>query len=362
MLFSATFDCAPLGKSNMLDKICRRGAFTLVELLVVIAIIGILVALLLPAVQSAREAARRTGCKNNLKQLGLATLNYESTKKVFPPGYLGSTDLPNNATALSIAGRSNQWNGVLTQILPFMEANNLSDELTQTLDIGVDQYDQQWWADGNSSFVAQFKMGPLLCPSTPDEQPLSEVIASMIYDATKTEPLSRMSFAVANNPGALPQITHYMGVTGYLGKIGEGYFIESNGLNLFIDTDLIGVFYVRSKTRMGQIKDGTSNTYMFGEAPGTIGNNSIGGGFLDGWAWAGAGCLFTGDGLDASARNSDTATYDTYRTQFGSVHSGDIVQFCNIDGSVDSVSKDIDPLVYRAHSTIKGGETTNDAL
>ena len=68
----------------------RSRAFTLVELLVVIAIIGILVALLLPAIQAAREAARRAQCQSNLKQLGLAAMNYHSAKKSFPPGFVPS--------------------------------------------------------------------------------------------------------------------------------------------------------------------------------------------------------------------------------------------------------------------------------
>ncbi len=101
---------------NTLSRPCSRG-FTLVELLVVIAIIGILVALLLPAVQAARAAARRSMCKNHLKQLGLAVLNYETGRRHLPPStlvYLGTGETPNNGS----------W-GVHGRILPYIEQESL---------------------------------------------------------------------------------------------------------------------------------------------------------------------------------------------------------------------------------------------
>ena len=106
--------------------------FTLVELLVVIAIIGTLVALLLPAVQSAREAARRNTCANNLKQIGLATLNFESSRKRFPPGFLGNTEASNYGAVSGPRGR-NQWIGVLVYLLPYLEAQPVFDRLSETL-------------------------------------------------------------------------------------------------------------------------------------------------------------------------------------------------------------------------------------
>src|SRR3954451_689431 len=95
-----------------------RSAFTLVELLVVIAIIGILVALLLPAIQAARESARRSQCTNNLRQLGIAALNYESSKKAFPYGRKRGqvTKADGSTAALNVA----QW-GHLAWILPYAE-------------------------------------------------------------------------------------------------------------------------------------------------------------------------------------------------------------------------------------------------
>lgn len=106
----------------------NRRAFTLVELLVVIAIIGILVALLLPAVQAAREAARRSSCVNNLKQLGLALLNYESAKKTLPGGQLASPTSKVSVTDPRIVEMGGgRWFGVQAQILPYIEDGNVAD-------------------------------------------------------------------------------------------------------------------------------------------------------------------------------------------------------------------------------------------
>src|SRR3954447_15378891 len=119
-----------------LSRSQKRG-FTLVELLVVIAIIGILVALLLPAIQAAREAARRSQCVNKMKQLGLAVLNYESGKKLLPyavtPNYSPTTPLKIGACA-GTAGPAVSSNGlrhhsVFSFILPFMEEQAVYDQI-----------------------------------------------------------------------------------------------------------------------------------------------------------------------------------------------------------------------------------------
>ena len=96
----------------------RSGGFTLVELLVVIAIIGILIALLLPAVQAAREAARRSQCSNNLKQLGIAIQNYHDTYKTFPPAYIN--DSHGGVNPGPIFRADPQW-GWSAMVLPFRE-------------------------------------------------------------------------------------------------------------------------------------------------------------------------------------------------------------------------------------------------
>jgi prepilin-type N-terminal cleavage/methylation domain-containing protein/prepilin-type processing-associated H-X9-DG protein len=154
----------------------RRG-FTLVELLVVIAIIGILVGLLLPAVQAAREAARRMQCSNNMKQIGLAALNYESAMKKFPPGRLAPDYTIGGAVQASYTSypttlAANAWTGfrsVHTFILPYMEQTNIYNlidfgrptSVRMTTGGGVTPVNANYAAYANAA-------GLFICPSCPN--------------------------------------------------------------------------------------------------------------------------------------------------------------------------------------------------
>jgi prepilin-type N-terminal cleavage/methylation domain-containing protein/prepilin-type processing-associated H-X9-DG protein len=152
--------------------------FTLVELLVVIAIIGILVALLLPAIQAAREAARRAQCQSNMKQIGLASLNYEGTKKTLPPSW--------NEIVTFVSGKGIKVDhSTYIYILPYMEEQTIADRYDLKKTWNDSQPAQAW----DNKRVTQTRINTLRCPTTPEtreEYPASfdySVCAGLATDA-----------------------------------------------------------------------------------------------------------------------------------------------------------------------------------
>ncbi|MCA9241077.1 MAG: DUF1559 domain-containing protein, partial [Planctomycetales bacterium] len=365
------------------------------ELLVVIAIIGVLIALLLPAVQSAREAARRSSCTNKLKQIGLGALNYESVNKALPPGFMGSKNygFPNaNAEG---PGKLNQWVGVFCHLLPYLEENSVYDQLTKNYSIGPDQYDLIYWNTSSTTTndtpwgAAKARIDAFLCPSAPQEYPQT-MISRMYVKSTATAGTavteanfedengasythSSDRFNNSNTTDAVSLgLTHYQAVWGVYGEVGPGVLVQTpDGRAYDVDKELIGPFSIRSKTRLGKVIDGTSNTLMFGEAPGTIGgatlddvSNQVVSGFSQGFPWIASNTLPTYLGLSIGpeadqAASGSSADFDTKWSYFGSLHSG-VVQFVYVDGSVHALRKEIDRATFKGLSTIRGGEVVSE--
>lgn len=329
------------------------GAFTLVELLVVIAIVGTLIALLLPAVQAARETARKIACSNNLKQIGLAAINYEASHKVFPPGFLGSTD-PADFGAFAGPKGKHQWIGVLVYLLPHLEAQPVFDRFTRTLDIGVNTYDVNYWEDEGAWIAGQARITAFLCPSLPNAPP-EYMITDQIYFQPATD------ISILHGWGWEPEVglglTHYQAVAGIFGETGGEYWGDYL-------RDSLGVYSTRSKTSAAGIVDGMSRTLAFGEAPGTFGHNireesTSYSGLIAGIAWAGTATLPTMFGLDLSYENNwpnPGASYETHWSYYGSLHAGEFVQFVYVDGSVHSFSKDMNPYAFDSLATMGGSE------
>ncbi len=207
--------------SNSIRRL--RGGFTLVELLVVIAVIGILVALLLPAVQAAREAARRSQCANSLRQISLAALNFENAHGRFPPGYLGERghiDDPDSSAEPIQSGDargSHQWVGVFAYLLPYFEEGAAEEVLSSTLDLGVDARDDNYWEDPGAWYASQWELSLLQCPTVPTETPRG------FWDQIVVEVNGGfLDLRVAGFPAtvAVQGRTHYLAVSGAFGEMG----------------------------------------------------------------------------------------------------------------------------------------------
>lgn len=326
----------------------HRG-FTLVELLVVIAIIGILVALMLPAVQVAREAARRTQCINNLRQIGFAALNFESAHGNFPPGYLAGRDFSNPGD-LGAAPRQHQWNGVFTYLLPYFEANSAHALLTRDWKIGINQYDEAYWQNAGARAAAQTRLEVLNCPSNPEGAPRSSILSRVWPKRAPGKfDLAADLIGLDTRLG----LTHYQACSGITGEVGVP-----------ADRHRVGIFSIRSRTTTNRIKDGLSKTLLFGEAPGVIGYNiSVEekrfSGLVQGVVWAGPATLPVLFGLDVTELDKDDARHQTHWSGFGSVHNNRIVNFGMADGSVTRLDPDVEKTVLYTMATIRGANVTN---
>ncbi|MFN7731196.1 MAG: DUF1559 domain-containing protein [Pirellula sp.] len=279
----------------------RRMGFTLVELLVVIAIIGILVGLLLPAVQSAREAARRMTCSKNVREIGLATLNFESAFKKLPPGVMTPVTTPLMPSApLGIEWNMHNGIGHLVHILPYLELRQISQVFEAEMNLNPDitgvgaasGTDQQlknvyWWnndygvsppARPSAWTAAQNNIPIFLCPSDIADQGLEFSILFQFAFTGATASLPGHSFYYEGSPFAdwhrTVGKTNYLGCAGRSGKTGSTALDPAGpaGANLGVQgitaDDLAGWTQPRSKTRLRDVTDGTSNTFFFGEVTG----------------------------------------------------------------------------------------------
>ncbi len=208
----------------------KRKAFTLIELLVVIAIISLLIALLLPAVQSSRAAARRTWCRNNLKQLGIALHNYHDLANRFPPGSINTYD-PVSGTAYGKPPRSTY----IVFLLPFIEQNNLYDKI----DFDVTSLSPPLLWFGNNVEVTSTPIPMLRCPDD------------------SRGGLTKTCGLVDNDPDFHAE--HFL----------SNYMAFFSGLDVSTidtkDTRIMSAFGVNRGARIADFLDGTSNTMLMGE-------------------------------------------------------------------------------------------------
>ena len=323
--------------------------FTLVELLVVIAIIGILIGMLLPAVQQVREAARRTSCSNNLRQLTLAMHNYESAFGEFPPGVV-SLDVDDHAPGTVFWSHGFSWN---TMILPQMEQQNQYDVLS---DLSNRFSQPRWWGGTPWQDHAKTSFGTFICPSCPMQ-----------------------TINPKRGGGGGHAKSNYVGVIGPKSAWNQDQITDLNQISNTqsgpVSTDeqrvrlqYPGVLFVNSEVTFGQISDGASNMYLLGERDGKImGMDSSGNEYQRAAStWCGVDAVTWVDNhlgpTSADPQwtlNSVAIGFKEQFVPFSSSHSGG-ANFSRADGSVEFIGNTIDGIVYEAMGDKSDGVVINN--
>jgi prepilin-type N-terminal cleavage/methylation domain-containing protein/prepilin-type processing-associated H-X9-DG protein len=347
----------------------KRAAFTLVELLVVIAIIGILVALLLPAIQAAREAARRTQCQNNVKNIALACLNYESSNKELPPGGLNA--------------KSDQWSGLgwPVLILPYLEDAKIAEDALDSFKGGQNVY-----TTGSPIFNELNKLKPpmYLCPS---DSELPHQLEKFVNPDWKGMSYAGVSGSAHARGLPCPKLA------GFNRPSGVFCMWQSPG-DLFGPNNWDGLLIQDWGVPLKQISDGTSKTLLIGERTYQIRTWMIGAywktprteplkntppigpqstvaffacknlndvGPLNHDPYT--GCYIGHDntlGDRPPVPDSTPRTLSVNNLPFGSFHKGG-VNFSYGDGSVKFLPDDLDMRIYLALGSRNGDEAVGDA-
>ena len=311
----------------MIKRWKKQGrGFTLVELLVVIAIIGILIALLLPAVQAAREAARRMQCSNNLKQFGLGVHNYVSTFKKFPPpGQIDSTSRMSYVAVL----------------LPYMEQVELFERIDQSV---------LWQYGAANLTVRQTPLPYVACPSAPSEKSNYCYKADGSWSFGEGDQYTLHYQGVAGAAGQKPFSTDYYDASEYEPDTGHG--VKSTN----------GIFVVSKLISIDDVTDGTTHTLMIGEISWHKSEYEPWlGGFSEGGAnmmsaknimWPFKSHMFNpGQRYDPQFPDSS----EICSTSFGAMHPAGC-NFAMADGSVTFFNEDVELDILKSLATRSGGE------
>jgi prepilin-type N-terminal cleavage/methylation domain-containing protein len=344
----------------------HQRAFTLVELLVVIAIIGTLVALLLPAVQAAREAARRSQCVNSIRNLGLAALNYESARRTMPisMGYVDPGEAP-PGTAQPCAG----W---LLAILPYMEEQSLYDQFQQG-----GGFDGSYRASICRAPQPGFGLGSIKNGISVPELMKRQLTLHQCPSDDSVRQLSNKQFQWVGCDVAL---TSYKGVLGdtWLGEA-DGSTFNNDGSpypsgrytepgppflpsqrDCHRDTRCEGIFFrhtFQRPVRLAKIQDGTSKTLMIGEDVPRYNRHSTA--FYSNGDWCSCNIPLN---YGFQVPNPDEFSLVWWDAQgFRSRHSGG-ANFASVDCAVRFVSDSIDNVIYRVSCTRNGREALSEGL
>ena len=310
-----------------------RSGFTLIELLVVIAIIGVLVGLLLPAVQQAREAARRSACSNNMKQQGLAVHNYADVNpEKFPVGWVGEYEMG------EWHGDEGEGHGFASRMLPFIEQNNVY----KTIDFGA-QVSAASNATARTTVISTF-----LCPS--DSYGAGDVFspgeegAGSNDEETPDATPGSTQYSRSNYPGCFGS-EHMAGHDHGGGGGGDPGLEPGEGNGIF----LAGGSNGENAVSFRDVRDGLSKTIMIGERDSRLGGS----------LWIGRG-----DGLEAMmSRVVGVGEHvfnsgDPHFEDFFSSHPGG-VSFVFADGHVAFLSNGMSEALFQSLATRAGGEVVN---